>query len=248
MAASGGLYRNCLLGDIRMTRLNYLITDEQFIIMTSQPPNPTPIHRILHIDNLAILLDNNVLHAPNHFPPGNQNYKPIHRVDIQTARASVQVPCGPGGTIPDYIPFYFGYRSPMLFQLHTDKVEGYNGGQNPIIYLVSDCQSIERNRNDFVFTDGQALVQYSAWYYDLADLDKVSWDIVYEKFWFDNENHMDRQRRKMAEFLIHKTCGWELITEISVISAAMKQQVEQILLSHPNLHHPPVTIQRQWYY
>ena len=40
---------------------------------------------------------------------------------------------------------------------------------------------------------------------------------------------MDRQRRKQAEFLIHRFCDWSLIHEIAVIDNAMKTRVERIL-------------------
>ena len=82
-------------------------------------PNPTPILRFLHIDNLHICLRRVGLHAPNFTPEDGLYYRTIHNLDIQSQRQTRRILCGPRGVIHDYVPFYFGQRSPMLLQLHT---------------------------------------------------------------------------------------------------------------------------------
>ena len=42
---------------------------------------------------------------------------------------------------------------------------------------------------------------YPSWYSDLADLDEVDWDMVYQRYWKEKVDDMDRQPRKQAEFL-----------------------------------------------
>jgi len=99
-------------------------------------PLPTPIYRLMHIDNLVTVLGHGGIHAPNHPPEGGHDYRAIHNVDIQKIRRTRPIPCGPGGTVHDYLAFYFGPRSPMLLQLHTGRVENYDEGQAPLIYAV----------------------------------------------------------------------------------------------------------------
>ena len=82
-------------------------------------PLPTPVFRLVHVDNLGVLLRRGGLHAPNASPDDGETYRTIHRDDVQGKRRTVVIPCGPGGTAHDYVPFYFGYRSPMLLQLKT---------------------------------------------------------------------------------------------------------------------------------
>src|SRR6266481_4453319 len=98
------------------------------------PPNPTPILRIIHIDNLRTLIQRGGLHATNHTPNDGFPYRTIHNVDIQNIRRIKPISCDPCGTMHDYVPFYFGYLSPMLFQLKTGRVPGYAEGQEPLIY------------------------------------------------------------------------------------------------------------------
>lgn len=99
------------------------------------PPKPTPIFRLVHVDNLKALLRRGGLHAPNHTPDDRLPYRTIHNVDIQAGRHVRRIPSGPQGTLHDYVSFYFGYLSPMLFQLKTGWVPGYDEGQEPLIYL-----------------------------------------------------------------------------------------------------------------
>ena len=76
-------------------------------------PNPTPIFRFIHLDNLRSCLDRGGLHAPKHCPDDGQIYRTIHDEEVQDKRHVTSIPCGPGGTIHDYVPFYFGYLSPI---------------------------------------------------------------------------------------------------------------------------------------
>ena len=212
------------------------------------PPAPTPIVRFMHIDNLAVCLKLGGLHAPNHAPADWATYKTIHNVDVQKKRAVCKVDCAPGGVIHDYVAFYFGPLSPMMLQLKTGQVAGYNDGQDPLIYLVSHAQAVDKSGTAFVFSDGHGIATFTDWFNDLKDLDKVDWAVVNLRYWTDTLDDMDRQRRKQAEFLIHKFCNWSLISEIVVISESTKAQVEAVLSGVSKHLRRPVGVRRDWYY
>jgi hypothetical protein len=59
---------------------------------------------------------------------------------------------------------------------------------------------------------------------------------------------MDRQRRKQAEFLVHRKCDWELIEKIAVINNKMKSKVNEIMADFPVSARPLVVIKPEWYY
>ena len=211
-------------------------------------PNPTPIFRFLHIDNLTVVLQRGGLHAPNHTPNDGLAYKTIHDVSVQQKRANEPVACGPKGVIHDYVPFYFGCLSPMLLKLKTGQVVGYNAGQEPLIYLATTAQAVAQSGVGFVFSDGHGLAAFTSWFDDLSQLYKVDWNMVYQQYWADNINDMDRQRRKQAELLIHRVCPWNLIEEIGVINTPMQSKVQQILNQYPAQLHRPVSVRSNWYY
>ena len=212
------------------------------------PPNPTPILRFTHLDNLDTVIRRGGLHAPNHVPDDGLNYRFCHSVEVQSARTDVPIHIGPGGTVHDYVPFYFGYLSPMMLNLKTGRVEGYGEGQDPLIYLVSSAQAIETAGIKFVYSDGHGLASYTEWFDDLSELGKVDWSVVYQRYWKGDINDMDRQRKKQAEFLVHQYCPWSLIQEIVVIDSVMQDRVQAIQAAFPADQRRVVRVDRNWYY
>ena len=123
----------------------------------TMPPNPTWLYRLVHVDSLSTLLSRGALHAPHSTPEDGLPYRPIHNLSVQASRHIKPIPCGPGGTIHDYVPFYFGPLSVMLLNLKTGRVPGYSEGQTPLIYLLTTAQAVRR----FVFSDGHGLAGFT---------------------------------------------------------------------------------------
>jgi hypothetical protein len=136
----------------------------------------------------------------------------------------------------------------MLYQLHTGWVPGYREGQGPLIHIVSTCQAIDAAGLGYVFSDGHGLARFTAWYDDIADLGKVDWDAAYAVWWKDTPEDMDRQRRKQAEFLVHRGCPWDLVTEIGVYDDAARTRVEQTLRARGLEGSVPIRVRPDWYY
>jgi hypothetical protein len=107
-------------------------------------PIPTPIFRIVHVDCLPTVLQRGGLHGVNHCPADGLPYRTIHNVEIQGVHHIRNIPCKPGGTLHDYVPFYFGYLSPMLFQLKTGRVTGYTEGRNRWCISKPPCRPWSR--------------------------------------------------------------------------------------------------------
>jgi hypothetical protein len=212
------------------------------------PPTPTLLFRLMHIDNLELCHHRGGLHAPNHCPNDGRTYRTIHDVQVQQQRTVRTIHCGPGGVIHDYVPFYFGYLSPMLLQLHTGRVAGYTEGQEPLLYLVTTAQDIQIARLQFVFSDGHGLATYTDWFDTLERLDAVDWNMVFQRYWSDQSDDMDRQRRKQAEFLIHRFCPWAAIREIGVFNEAVRERVQATLDEGSQEMQKPVVVRRNWYY
>ena len=215
---------------------------------TSTPPQPTPIFRLVHVDCLRTLLTRGTLHAPNCTPGDGLPYRTIHDHNVQASRRVKAVPCGPGGTVHDYLPFYFGARSVMLLKLKSGQVAGYSEGQEPLIYLVSTAQTVAKAGCQFVFTDGHGLAIFTQWFTDLARLDAVDWPLLSARYWNDTPQDNDRQRRKQAEFLVWQSLDWGLIGGIGVLNATTKAHVEGILRQYPQRKQVPVKVMPGLYY
>jgi hypothetical protein len=86
---------------------------------------PIPIYHITHIDNLKSILSAGRLLAYNAMSAAKTQYPNIAYENIQDRRATTYVPCGRGGVLHDYVPFYFAPRSPMLYTINRGNVEKY---------------------------------------------------------------------------------------------------------------------------
>ncbi len=210
------------------------------------PLFPTPIYHITSVDSLASILAQGGLRSYNEVKSLQLSYVSLAHQTIQERRANKLLPCGPGGTLHHYVPFYFAPRSPMLYTIDRGNVKDYNQGQAPIIHLVSNAQAVQLAGRGFVFTDGHGIVDFSQFYDNLEHLDKVDWKVMEGRYWNDTDIDNDRKRRRQAEFLVHNFFPWSLVNEIGVINQSIKKQVEQTIQSAE--HQPPVVVQRDWYY
>jgi hypothetical protein len=217
--------------------------------MPGQIPRPTLLYRLVHIDNLPMLLQRGALHAPNFTPDdGLPPYHTIHDANVQASRREKQVPCGPGGVIHDYLSFYFGPLSVMLLKLKTGQVPGYSQGQESLVYLVTTVERVAASGARFVFSDGHGLNRLTRWFDDLNQLDAVDWEIVAAQYWQNTDHDGDRQRRKQAEFLVWRSLDWTRIGGIGVLNESAKTKAEAILDQFPQRSHPPVNVKSGWYY
>ena len=206
----------------------------------------TPIYHITHLSNLASILAIAGLCSNSTMQQHGIGYTDLANQSIQSRRARVTVPCGVGGTLTDYVPFYFAPRSPMLYAIHQGNVPTYSNGQESVIYLVSTVAAVQQANLSFVFTDGHGIMALTQFFDDPADLNTVDWQVMTLKYWFDTPEDRDRKRRRQAEFLVHQFFPWQLITEIGVMHHSAKAEVEQCLQTVT--HQPGVILRRNWYY
>ncbi len=132
----------------------------------------------------------------------------------------------------------------MLFTINKGNVEGYAEGQEPIVHLVSSTEVVNAEELEWVFTEGHAVMDYTDFFDDFADLDKIDWPLMSSKFWFDRPEYPDRCRRREAEFLVHNFFPWKLVSEIGVCNTATEQKIQKALGGKG----PRVEIRQGWYY
>ena len=206
------------------------------------------LYRVVHVDNLPTLLTRGGLHAPNATPRDGLSYRTIHNTNVQASRSVRAIPCGPGGSIHDYVPFYFGPLSVMLLNLHTGRVAGYNEGQRPLVYVVTSIPRVTAAGRPWVFSDGHGLAALTNWYDDPAFLHEVDWPLVGARYWADTPEDNDRKRRKQAEFLVWDHLPWSAVAGIAVLDPGMKAQVESTLSAYPVAASTRVLVRSGWYY
>jgi hypothetical protein len=209
-------------------------------------PIPTSIFHITPIENLQMILEASELRAKRALDQEDRGYTNIAHRSIQDRRAHTRIPCGPRGMLHDYVPFYFGPRSPMLFTISRGNVEGFTGGQGSIVHLVSTVQAVRAAGLGFVFTDGHGIMAFTDFYDDLTLLDEVDWPLMRARYWADTDDDLDRKRRRQAEFLVHQRFPVGLIQEIGVMDRQRKAETEALLAACGLAI--PVSVRPGWYY
>jgi len=204
---------------------------------------PTYIYRIIHKENLQILIDEGKLVSPN--LATNKNYIPIGEQKLINLRGDKKVMIYPFGTLKDYISFYFGVRSPMLYCI----ANGYDVpkvNQENIIYLVSSIEKLIESKIKFVFTDGHSYAAFTRFFNDKKDLREIDWDTVYSKRWNNTQDDSDRKRRKEAECLVYQELRIDNILAIVVYNQNANNYISNVL--NRNRLNIPVKIKPAWYY
>jgi hypothetical protein len=165
--------------------------------------------------------------------------------NLKERRAAWRVEVGPGGTLADYVPFYYAPRSPMLLVNHRGGVATNGTGQNEIVHLVVDVEEVADPGN-FVITDGHAATPLTTQFDDMDGLKEIDWGIMEERYWADTDEDGDRKRRRQAELLVHDRVAFSAVRLIGVIDDDAEERVTDALrgVTEP----PSVCIRRDWYY
>lgn len=153
-----------------------------------------------HIENIPHVLQYGITHRNSQ--SANSNFVPIGDNSLINRRNTHIL--NNGTVLGDYIPFYFGTRSPMLYVIQR----GFNGviKTNPenIIYCVTSIAKIIDSEINFMFTDGHAIDSFSTEYSkaQIENIDNIlDYNAINANVWID-ENDLDKKRRKEAELLL----------------------------------------------
>lgn len=177
-----------------------------------------------HIDNIPHIAKCGFVHRLS--PLASPNYVVIGDTKVIEKRSKIIN----GSPLNDYIPFYFGPRSPMLYVIQ----KGYNGVKRvdaeQIVYCVISLQEIIDQQVDCIFTDGHALDALSTFYpsTELIHVNEIiRYNDVYAHFW-NIEDDQDLKRRKEAELLVKQDLDPIFIKGYIVYNEKAKHQLIQI--------------------
>jgi ssDNA thymidine ADP-ribosyltransferase, DarT len=221
-------------------------------------PNPIRLFHITAIANLAGICSSGSLLSKSIGSLSGVNYQNIAHGGAQGARAAKFAPNPPGGTIHDYVPFYFAPRSPMLMAIDKGRVAGCNLRQSDILHFETTVPRVVAMNKSMIFYDRNATLAYSVAYTNLNMLPTaIAWDLLTEapqldgfcKWWnnkTDTPKYADRMERRQAEFLVKDALDLSAMTRIGVIDLTRKKQVEQILNAAKVTL--PVSVIPEWYF
>lgn len=200
--------------------------------MANHYPNLNPekalIWRIVHRDNLPWILDNG-LHCANSGVL-SLNYVNIGNADLIDKRRHRTVPIAPGGTLADYVPFYFTPFSVMMKNIHSGW--GVQQRRNEeIVILVSSMHHVKSLGLPFVFTNAHAYPDWADYYSDLAQLGEIDWGLLQRRDFKRDPDDPQKMERYQAEALVFQHLPIQGILGVVCYTEKLQQEIEQQTLS-----------------
>jgi hypothetical protein len=203
--------------------------------------NKTFLYRMTHIENIPHVLNFGITHSNS--VNANPNFVPIGDGSLISRRNNFVLENGV--RLGNYIPFYLGIRTPMLYVIQ----KGYNMvtptlAEN-IVYCVTSVQKIIDLNLDYVFTDGHAVNSFTS-LYDSDNVDDIDnlldWNAIKAVNWKD-ENDLDKKRRKEAEFLVMGDIDHSAILGYAVYNQNAKDRLIEL-----GIDENKVLIKESFYY
>lgn len=188
------------------------------------------IFRITHRDNLPWLLANGIYcrSAAEQDP----RFVTIGNRELIGRRATREVPMPPGGTLSDYIPFYFTPASPMLLNIVTGRGVPIQSKQD-ILVLVCSLPRMQEMGRPFVFTDRHAylpLARFSNRLEDLAEF--VPWQLLQAQDFRRDPEDPEKTERYQAEALVHHRLPASALLGIGTYTDEVRVAVEAQVAAH----------------
>jgi hypothetical protein len=181
---------------------------------------------MVHYQNLPHILEHGLYCRRS--PDAHTGYVNIGSTDVISRRDMVRVKCDPNCVVNDYVPFYFGVRTPMLYKIHT----GYGvtrQSQEDIAYLCCRFDELVASDLEWCFTDGNAATGITEFFTDEDDYKTLDWKSINATEWNDDnsDSDHDRMRKKHAEFLVKGHVPAEFIHRIVVLTEQRQLLVQQ---------------------
>lgn len=177
-------------------------------------PIPTPVMHFTRVEHLPSIIANGLESDTRAQASGSLKIE-IGDLGVKRRRRKRSMPLWPGGVIADYVPFYFGDRSPMMLQIHTDRVLTYQEGCDRIIYLVTTLERLDQLGLTVRLSDRNAAKAVTAFIDLSGDIDgHIDWPLMKQRMWKNTVEEPDRQERRMAECLVHQVVPWSALHEV----------------------------------
>ncbi|MGE7993330.1 type II toxin-antitoxin system toxin DNA ADP-ribosyl transferase DarT [Pseudomonas sp. NPDC089554] len=194
------------------------------MIFKNLNPEKALIWRIVHRDNLPWVLAQGL----DAIGTGKlaEHYVGIGNPDLISKRSQRTVQIDPGGTLADYVPFYFTPFSVMMKNIHSGW--GVQQRRNEeIVILVSSLYHLQSMKLGFIFTDAHAYPDWTGYYSDLKHLDKIDWGLLQNRDFKRDPDDPRKMERYQAEALIHGHVPVAGLLGVVCYNEAVKRRVDQ---------------------
>lgn len=137
----------------------------------------------------------------------------------------------------------------MLSAISYGAVEGYDEGQDEVIYLCSTVRRVLDLGAAWAVTDRHAELAVARFFTDSAAIAaEVDWPLMNERYWASTPEDPDRKECRQAELLVHERVPWSAVHFVGTCTAGTLGRVEAILDDAGLDHRPKVDVRAHWYF
>lgn len=203
--------------------------------------NKIYLFRMTHLKNVSHIVGHGITHRNS--INANPNYEPIGDNSLISTRSTKKLPNGT--LLGEYIPFYFAFRTPMLYVIQ----KGFNGNKvtnrEEIVYCITSVQQVLDHNLDFIFSNGHAVDNLSD-FFNKSDIESINniidFDAVKTKNW-RSDYDTDLKRRKEAEFLVKDD-----LPKTSILGYVVYNETAKSELIRLNIDENKVIIRENYYF
>ncbi len=214
----------------------------------SDPQVATKVFHITHVDNLPSIIADDMLLSDTAMLARAASPATIGMSSIKQRRLTLPVEGHPGLHVGDFVPFYFCPRSVMLFVIYCKNHAGltYRDGQTPMVHLECDLNVVLDwaidHGHPWAFSQSNAAARYANFRSRREDLAALDWAAIAAT---DFRSPAVKEA-KQAEFLVHHSFPWRLVSRIGACSSATLTRCNAALLG--STHKPRLERRPDWYY
>lgn len=207
---------------------------------------PTFIYHFTRVEHLASIVGSGLVCDRRAQTTGLLSIE-IGNQGIKERRLCRPVPVEPGGSVGDYVPFYFAPRSPMMYSIYRGNVPGYSEGTGRLVYLVASLEKVRDLALSVVLSDRNAVLSLASFVcFDGQNLaeDFIDWPLMKAVMWNSTEEDPDRMERRMAECLVYGSVPWQAFLGVVARTDEVAAEARAVLGKGP----PKVYVRSDWYF
>jgi hypothetical protein len=190
-------------------------------------PDKPRIYRLTHFKNFNWIIGNG-LHCRNSNAQ-DPDFQVIGNQEIIDERANRPVPIEPGGTLGDYVPFYFTPFTPMYQNIYTGYRNIPQVPKDDLFFIVANLSDLTARSIRWVFSDRHAKLDYANFSGNLTDLVHLDWACLQARDYKRDVDKPEKFERYQAEALIHKHLPLDAFSGLICHSPETKEKLELIL-------------------
>jgi hypothetical protein len=124
----------------------------------------------------------------------------------------------------------------------------YEEGDDPLVYLVTSVERVLALGVRWLVSDGNAAVAITRFTDAVDRLDSfVDWPLMRESFWAGTPDDPDRQRRRMAELLVHRRLSLQAVVGFATRTPGRADELRRVLAA-AGRSGDYVAVRPDWYY